>query len=141
MSAENISYEWKRFSGIKRDYKPEDVERLRGSIKIEYSLCKHQSKKLWKLLNTENYVNTLGSLSGNHAVQHAKAGLKAIYLSGWQVAADANSAGEMYPDQSLYPYDSAPKLVESMNNALIRADQIQHMELKDGDMTEEKKIE
>ncbi len=141
MSAENISYELKRFSGIKRDYTPEDVERLRGSIKIEYSLCKHQSKKLWKLLNTENYVNTLGSLSGNHAVQHAKAGLKAIYLSGWQVAADANSAGEMYPDQSLYPYDSAPKLVESMNNALIRADQIQHMELKDGDMTEEKKID
>ena len=73
------------------------------------------------LLNSEPYVNTLGSLSGNHAVQHAKAGLKAIYLSGWQVAADANSAGEMYPDQSLYPYDSAPKLVESMNNALIRA--------------------
>ena len=82
MSAENISYELKRFSGIKRDYTPEDVERLRGSIKIEYSLCKHQSKKLWKLLNTENYVNTLGSLSGNQAVQHAKAGLKAIYLSG-----------------------------------------------------------
>ena len=82
----------------------------------------------------------LGSLSGNHAVQHAKAGLKAIYLSGWQVAADANSAGEMYPDQSLYPYDSAPKLVESMNNALIRADQIQHMELKDGDMKKKKKL-
>ena len=91
-------------------------------------------KKLWHLLNSENYINTLGSLSGNHAIQHAKAGLKAIYLSGWQVAADANTAGEMYPDQSLYPYDSAPKLVESMNNALIRADQIQHMELQDGDM-------
>jgi len=134
MSAENISYDLKRFAGIKRDYTPEEVERLRGSIKIEYSICKQQSTKLWKLLNTENYVNTLGSLSGNHAVQHAKAGLKAIYLSGWQVAADANSAGEMYPDQSLYPYDSAPKLVESMNNALIRADQIQHMELKDGDV-------
>ena len=73
-------------------------------------------------------------MSGNHAIQHAKAGLKAIYLSGWQVAADANTAGEMYPDQSLYPYDSAPKLVESMNNALIRADQIQHMEINDGDM-------
>ena len=119
MSAENISFDLKRFSGIKRDYTSEDVERLRGSIKIEYSICKHQSFKLWKLLNSETYVNTLGSLSGNHAVQHAKAGLKAIYLSGWQVAADANSAGEMYPDQSLYPYDSAPKLVESMNNALI----------------------
>ena len=101
MSAENISYDLKRFAGIKRDYTPEEVERLRGSIKIEYSLCKQQSVKLWKLLNTENYVNTLGSLSGNHAVQHAKAGLKAIYLSGWQVAADANSAGDMYPDQSL----------------------------------------
>ena len=103
MSAENISYDLQRFAGIKRDYTPEEVERLRGSIKIEYSMCKMQSQKLWKLLNTEAYVNTLGSLSGNHAVQHAKAGLKAIYLSGWQVAADANSAGEMYPDQSLYP--------------------------------------
>ena len=97
--------------------------------------------KLWKLLNSETYVNTLGSLSGNHAVQHAKAGLKAIYLSGWQVAADANSAGEMYPDQSLYPYDSAPKLVDSMNNALIRADQIQHMEIQDGDMKKENKVD
>ena len=134
MSAEKISYELKRFAGIQRDYKPEEVERLRGSIKIEYSMCKQQSQKLWRLLNTEPYVNTLGSLSGNQAVQHAKAGLKAIYLSGWQVAADANSAGEMYPDQSLYPYDSAPKLVESMNNSLIRADQIQHMEIADGDM-------
>ena len=92
------------------------------------------------MLNTENYVNTLGSLSGNHSVQHAKAGLKAIYVSGWQVAADANTAGEMYPDQSLYPFDSAPKLVESINNALIRADQIQHMELNDGDMKSENQI-
>ena len=139
MSAEKISYDLKRFAGIKRDYTDEEVERLRGSIKIEYSLCKNQSQKLWKLLNSEPYVNTLGSLSGNQAVQHAKAGLKAIYLSGWQVAADANTAGEMYPDQSLYPYDSAPKLVESMNNSLIRADQIQHMEMQDGDI--KKKIE
>ena len=113
---------------------------MRGSIKIEYSMCKNQSKKLWELLNTQPYINTLGSLSGNHAVQHAKAGLKAIYLSGWQVAADANSAGEMYPDQSLYPFDSAPKLVEAMNNALLRADQIQHMEIKDGDQKKEKKL-
>jgi isocitrate lyase len=141
MSAENISYDLKRFAGIKRDYTEDEVERLRGSIKIEYSMCKMQSQKLWKLLNSEPYINTLGSLSGNHAVQHAKAGLKAIYLSGWQVAADANSAGEMYPDQSLYPYDSAPKLVDSMNNALVRADQIQHMELKDGDMKEENKVD
>ncbi len=141
MSSEaKVSYDLKRFSGIKRDYTPEEVERLRGSIKIEHSMCKHQSTKLWKLLNSEPYINTLGSLSGNHAVQHAKAGLKAIYLSGWQVAADANSAGEMYPDQSLYPFDSAPKLVDSMNNALVRADQIQHMEIKDGDMQSKDKI-
>ncbi len=134
MSKVNVSYDLKRFAGIKRNYTFEQVERLRGSVKIEYSLCKLQSNKLWKLLNSEPYVNTLGSLSGNHAVQHAKAGLKAIYLSGWQVAADANSAGEMYPDQSLYPYDSAPKLVEAMNNALIRADQIQHLEKMDGEI-------
>ena len=137
MSSEGkVSFKLKRFAGIKRDYTPEEVERLKGSIKIEHSICKQQSEKLWKLLNTESHVNTLGSLSGNQAVQHAKAGLKAIYLSGWQVAADANSAGEMYPDQSLYPYDSAPKLVEAMNNALIRADQIRHMEILDGDMKE-----
>ena len=95
MSAEKISYDLKRFAGIKRDYSEEEVERLKGSIKIEYSLCKEQSQKLWKLLNNNSYINTLGSLSGNHAIQHAKAGLKAIYLSGWQVAADANSAGEI----------------------------------------------
>ena len=141
MSNENIAYDLKRFAGIKRDYTPEEVERLRGSIKIEYSMCKHQSKKLWDLLNSENYINTLGSLSGNHAIQHAKAGLKAIYLSGWQVAADANSAGEMYPDQSLYPYDSAPKLVESMNNALLRAAQVHQMELKDGDIQPNERTE
>ena len=141
MSKSNVSFEAKRFLGIKRDYTKEEVERLRGSIKIHYSMCEHQSKKLWHLLNTQDYVNTLGSLSGNHSVQHAKAGLKAIYVSGWQIAADANTAGEMYPDQSLYPFDSAPKLVESINNALIRADQIQHMELKDGDMKPENQID
>jgi len=129
-----VSYDLKRFVGIKRDYTPEEVERLRGSIKIEHTLCKLQSQKLWKLLNSEPYIATLGSLSGNQAIQHAKAGLKGIYLSGWQVAADANSAGEMYPDQSLYPYDSAPKLVEAMNNALIRADQIQHLEKMNGEI-------
>ena len=134
MSKAKVSYDLKRFAGIKRDYTSEQVERLRGSIKIEHTLCKLQSKKLWELLNSEPYVSTLGSLSGNHAVQHAKAGLKAIYLSGWQVAADANSAGEMYQDQSLYPYDSAPKLVEAMNNALIRADQIQHLEKMNGEI-------
>ena len=126
-SEQKISYDLKRFAGIKRDYTQKEVEKLKGSLKIEYSISKQQSEKLWNLLNTESYVNTLGSLSGNQAVQHAKAGLKAIYLSGWQVAADANSAGEMYPDQSLYPYDSAPKLVEARNNSLIKADQIQHL--------------
>tara|TARA_Y100000590_G_scaffold382595_1_gene452651 strand:+ start:1175 stop:2461 length:1287 start_codon:yes stop_codon:yes gene_type:complete len=137
----NVSFDLKRFAGIKRDYSEHDIEKLKGTFNIEYTLCKSQSEKLWNLLNTEPYVNTLGSLSGNQAVQHAKAGLKAIYLSGWQVAADANSAGEMYPDQSLYPYDSAPKLVEAMNNALIRADQIQHMELTEGKIKNNDKID
>jgi len=141
MKFTNVSFDLKRFAGIKRDYSKEDVEKLRGTFNIEYSLCKFQSEKLWDLLNTEPYVNTLGSLSGNQAVQHAKAGLKAIYLSGWQVAADANSAGEMYPDQSLYPYDSAPKLVEAMNNALIRADQIQHLEITEGKINTKDKID
>jgi len=120
-----------RFKGIKRDYTEETVKKLRGTFEVDYSISKTLSRKLWKLLNSESFVNTLGSLSGNQAVQHAKAGLKAIYLSGWQVAADSNSAGDMYPDQSLYPYDSAPKLVENMINALMRADQIQHMEILD----------
>ncbi len=141
MKSGNVSFDLKRFVGIKRDYSKEDVEKLKGSFIIEYSLCKFQSEKLWNLLNTEPYINTLGSLSGNQAVQHAKAGLKAIYLSGWQVAADANSAGEMYPDQSLYPYDSAPKLVEAMNNALIRADQIQHMEMTEGKINKKDQID
>ena len=137
----NVSFDLKRFSGIKRDYSKEEVEKLKGTFNIEYTLCKNQSEKLWNLLNTEPYVNTLGSLSGNQAVQHAKAGLKAIYLSGWQVAADANSAGEMYPDQSLYPYDSAPKLVEAMNNSLIRADQIQHMETVEGKVNSNNQVD
>ena len=141
MKSATISFDLKRFVGIKRDYSKEDVEKLKGTFNIEYTLCKSQSEKLWNLLNTESYVNTLGSLSGNQAVQHAKAGLKAIYLSGWQVAADANSAGEMYPDQSLYPYDSAPKLVEAMNNALIRADQIQCMENKEGKIKNEDQVD
>jgi len=126
--------EKKKLENIISNYTEEDVEKLRGTFNVEYTVSKNLSKKLWNLLNTEKYINTLGALSGNHAVQHAKAGLKAIYLSGWQVAADANSAGEMYPDQSLYPYDSAPKLVESMINALTRADQIQYMEILEGKM-------
>ena len=140
-SSDNVSYDLKRFAGIKRDYTEQDVEKLKGTFNIEYSLCKNLSQKLWKLLNSEAYIKTLGSLSGNQAVQHAKAGLKAIYLSGWQVAADANSAGEMYPDQSLYPSDSAPKLVEAMNNALIRADQIQHMEIIEGKIDKKNKVD
>ena len=126
--------EKKRIESTKTTFSEEDVEKLRGTFNVEYTVSKQLSKKLWKLLNTEKYINTLGGLSGNHAVQHAKAGLRAIYLSGWQVAADANSAGEMYPDQSLYPYDSAPKLVENMINALMRADQIQYMEILEGKM-------
>jgi isocitrate lyase len=141
MKSGNVSFDLKRFVGIKRDYTKEEVEKLKGTFNIEYTLCKSQSEKLWNLLNTEPYINTLGSLSGNQSVQHAKAGLKAIYLSGWQVAADANSAGEMYPDQSLYPYDSAPKLVEAMNNALIRADQIQHMEVTEGKLSKKDQVD
>ena len=131
----------KRLESVISNYSEEDVEKLRGTFNVEYTVSKNLSKKLWKLLNTEKYINTLGGLSGNHAVQHAKAGLKAIYLSGWQVAADANSAGEMYPDQSLYPYDSAPKLVESMINALMRADQIQYMEVLEGKMDPKNSID
>jgi isocitrate lyase len=131
----------KRLENVIANYSEEDVEKLRGTFNVEYTVSKNLSKKLWKLLNTEKYINTLGGLSGNHAVQHAKAGLKAIYLSGWQVAADANSAGEMYPDQSLYPYDSAPKLVESMINALMRADQIQYMEILEGKMDPKNSID
>lgn len=131
----------KRLESVIENYSEEDVEKLRGTFNVEYTVSKNLSKKLWKLLNTEKYINTLGGLSGNHAIQHAKAGLKAIYLSGWQVAADANSAGEMYPDQSLYPYDSAPKLVESMINALMRADQIQYMEILEGKMDPKNSID
>ncbi|XP_044164107.1 LOW QUALITY PROTEIN: isocitrate lyase [Acropora millepora] len=120
-----------RFLGIKRNYSPEDVERLRGSLKIEYTLAKRGSKKLWDYLTRggASYINALGALTGKEsAVQMAKAGLKAIYLSGWQVAGDGNLAAQTYPDQSLYPSNSAPKLVERINNAFVRADQIAHME-------------
>ena len=133
--------EKKRIESTKTTFSAEDVEKLRGTFNVEYTVSKQLSKKLWKLLNTEKYINTLGGLSGNHAVQHAKAGLRAIYLSGWQVAADANSAGEMYPDQSLYPYDSAPKLVENMINALMRADQIQYMEILEGKMNPKNSVD
>jgi isocitrate lyase len=122
----------KRFEGVQRPYSTADVERLRGSIKIEYTLAKQGANRLWSLLNTEPYVHALGALTGNQAVQQVRAGLKAIYLSGWQVAADANSAGQMYPDQSLYPANSVPAVVRKINAALQRADQIEHGEGKTG---------
>lgn len=120
----------KRYDGIKRDYTADDVRRLSGSVKIEYTLAELGARRLWELLHTRPYVHTLGAFTGNQAVQHVKAGLEAIYLSGWQVAADANVAGQMYPDQSLYPANSVPLVVKRINNALQRADQIQTMEGK-----------
>jgi isocitrate lyase len=117
-----------RWNGVKRGYEPADVLRLRGNVKIEYSLARLGAEKLWRHMATEPYVNSLGAMTGNQAMQQVKAGLKAIYLSGWQVAADANKAGAMYPDQSLYPADSAPELVRRINNALLRADQLHHAE-------------
>ncbi len=113
-----------RWKGITRPYSPEDVIRLRGSIQIEYTVARMGAERLWHLMNTEDYVNSLGALTGNQAVQQVKAGLKAIYVSGWQVAADSNLAGQMYPDQSLYPANSVPALVKRINQALQRADQI-----------------
>jgi isocitrate lyase len=118
----------KRWIGIQRDYSPADVERLRGSLRIEYTLAERGAERLWTLLHTEPYTNALGALSGNQAMQMVKAGLKAVYLSGWQVAADANLAGQMYPDQSLYPANSVPAVVKRINSCLQRADQIHHME-------------
>ena len=119
-----------RWNGVKRSYTAEDVVRLRGSITIEHTLAKRGAEKMWKLLETEPFVNTLGALTGNQAMQQVKAGLKAIYLSGWQVAGDANNAGEMYPDQSLYPVNSVPTVVKLINNTFTRADQIQWSEGK-----------
>jgi isocitrate lyase len=119
-----------RWKGIRRGYTAEDVVRLRGSVAIEHTLARRGAEKLWNLVNDEPYVATLGALTGNQALQQVKAGLKAIYLSGWQVAADANSAGEMYPDQSLYPVNSVPSVVKRINSTFQRADQIQHMEGK-----------
>jgi isocitrate lyase len=119
-----------RWQGVRRPYSAEDVYRLRGTVQIEYSLARLSAEKLWKLVNEEAFVNALGALTGNQAMQQVKAGLKAIYLSGWQVAADANLAGEMYPDQSLYPADSVPAAVRRINKTFIRADQIDHAEGK-----------
>jgi isocitrate lyase len=119
-----------RFRGIARNYAQADVQRLRGSFRIEHTIARLGAQRLWELLHTEDYVCALGALTGNQAVQQVRAGLKAIYLSGWQVAADANTAGQMYPDQSLYPVDSVPTVVRKINAALLRADQIEHAEGK-----------
>jgi isocitrate lyase len=133
-TAEQLTQEWTtqtRWAGITRPYPAEEVVRLRGTVHVEHSLARLGAQKLWSSLQREPFVNALGALTGNQAMQQVKAGLKAIYLSGWQVAADANLAGEMYPDQSLYPANSVPQVVKRINNTLLRADQIQHSEGKD----------
>jgi isocitrate lyase len=130
-AAIETGWESPRWNGITRVYKSGDVERLRGTTRVEYSLARAGAEKLWRLLHEEGYIRALGALTGNQAVEMAKAGLKAIYLSGWQVAADANLAGQMYPDQSLYPVNSVPNVVRSINNALMRADQIAHADGQD----------
>ena len=126
-SADEICKDWDtnpRWKNVKRDYSAEEVVKLSGSVKIEYSLANQGAEKLWNLINNEDFVNALGALTGNQALQQAKAGLKAVYLSGWQVAGDANTGMQMYPDQSLYPVDSVPNVVKRINNALRRADQL-----------------
>jgi isocitrate lyase len=131
--AQRLQKDWNespRWKGIKRGYSADDVVRLRGSVQPEHTLARRGAERLWKSINEEPFVNSLGALTGNQAMQQVKAGLKAIYLSGWQVAGDANLAGEMYPDQSLYPINSVPAVVRRINNALTRCDQIQWMEGK-----------
>src|SRR3954466_6187991 len=125
--ADDLQKQWEtnpRWKGLKRDYTATDVVRLRGSVQEEHTLARRGAEKLWNLINTEDYINALGALTGNQAVQQVRAGLKAIYLSGWQVAGDANLAGQTYPDQSLYPANSVPAVVRRINNALARTDQI-----------------
>ena len=131
LSEKELQADWQnnpRWKGITRAYSAADVVRLRGTVPVEHTLAKLGSEKLWRYLHTEDFVNALGALTGNMAMQQVKAGLKAIYLSGWQVAADANTAGAMYPDQSLYPVDSVPNVVRRINNALKRADELHHAE-------------
>jgi isocitrate lyase len=134
LSAEALKKDWNdnpRWKGVTRPYTAEDVVRLRGTVDIEYSLARQGAEKLWKYLHDKPFVNALGALTGNQAMQQVKAGLNAIYLSGWQVAGDANLAGEMYPDQSLYPANSVPAVVRKINRTLLRADQIHHAEGND----------
>lgn len=129
--ADQLQRDWAdspRWAGITRPYLAEEVIRLRGSVQVEHTLARLGAEKFWRLLQTEKVVSALGAMTGNQAVEEIQAGLKAIYCSGWQVAGDGNSAGEMYPDQSLYPVDSVPKMVERINNALLRTDQIHHMQ-------------
>lgn len=133
-TAEQITLDWtnnSRWAGVQRNYSAEDVVRLRGTIGIDHTLARRGAERLWKSLHKEDFVNALGALTGNQAMQQVKAGLQAIYLSGWQVAADANLAGEMYPDQSLYPANSVPQVVKRINNTLLRADQLHHAEGND----------
>ncbi len=128
--AKALTYNWQtsaRWHGVQRPYRAEQVLKLRGSVRLQYTLAEMGAQRLWELLQREPFLRTLGAQTGNQAVQMVQAGLKAIYLSGWQVAGDANNADQTYPDQSLYPADSAPRLVRRINNALLRADQIQHM--------------
>ncbi|MCD7099619.1 isocitrate lyase [Stenotrophomonas sp. MMGLT7] len=130
-TAAEIQKDWDsnpRWNGVTRNYTAEDVVRLRGTVHVEHSIARLGAEKLWKYLHEKDFVNALGALTGNQAMQQVKAGLNAIYLSGWQVAADANLAGQMYPDQSLYPADSVPAVVKRINNTLLRADQLQHAE-------------
>jgi len=132
---QRLQEQWKtdpRWNGVVRPYKAEDVLRLRGSIQIEYTLARLCAERLWDLLHTEDLVRALGAQTGNQAVQQVQAGLKSIYVSGWQVAGDANGAGQTYPDQSLYPADSVPNLVKRINNALLRSDQIYYSSGQNG---------
>ena len=134
-AAQRLEESWiqdPRWDGTVRTYTGKDVARLRGSIHIEHTLARLGADRLWDLLHTEPFVKALGALTGNQAVQQVQAGLKAIYLSGWQVAGDANLAGQMYPDQSLYPSNSVPNVVREINNAFLRADQVNHSEGKNG---------
>ncbi len=133
-TAQELTQEWRsspRWKGVTRGYKAEDVLRLAGTVHVEHSLGRVGAEKLWRYVNEKPFVNALGALTGNQAMQQVKAGLDAIYLSGWQVAGDANLSGEMYPDQSLYPADSVPAVVRRVNNTLVRADELHHAEGKD----------
>jgi len=133
-TAEQIALDWcnnARWCGIERPYSAEDVVRLRGTVTVEHTLARRGAERLWRSIHEQEFVNALGAMTGNQAMQQVKAGLQAIYLSGWQVAADANTSGSMYPDQSLYPVDSVPNVVRKINKTLLRADQIHHSEGKD----------